>query len=81
MQTVIERLDPILSALAQIKEPETHAPESSESAQELIDSLCTLLEDGDAQAVDTVTALRGHPQLKRYCCESVSMTSMLRSSR
>jgi signal transduction histidine kinase/CheY-like chemotaxis protein/HPt (histidine-containing phosphotransfer) domain-containing protein len=63
MQTVIERLDPILSALAQIKEPETHTPESSESAQELIDSLCTLLEDGDAQAVDTVTALRGHPQL------------------
>jgi hypothetical protein len=28
-----------------------------------------LLEDGDAQAVDTVTALRGHPQLHNRSAE------------
>ena len=73
LQNVVERLDPILEALAQINEPELAAAEPSESARELIGNLCALLQDGDAQAVETAAALRNHPQLHDYSAEIESM--------
>jgi len=69
LEAVTERLDPVLASLSELESPEEQATETSGSAQELIDRVCALLADSDAQAVDMVAALQDHPELRDHSAQ------------
>ena len=69
LQTVIERLDPVLAGISQMNSTDEQAAGLLVSAQELVDKICSLLADGDAEAVETAAELRDHPQLRDRSAE------------
>ncbi len=69
LQTAVERLDMAIAGINRMTGTEQQAPGSSVSAKALVDRICALLVDGDAEAVEAAAELRDHPELRDYRTE------------